>query len=100
MFAKDRKYYFNRQPLVDKQIDEDVWTIAPRPSGTELQTAPYPDELVSRCLAIGCPENGVVLDPFAGSGTTMNVALKSGRSAIGVDISEIFCKYIMNHLEE
>ena len=99
MFAKDRKYYFNRQPLIDKQIDEDVWTITPRPSGTELQTAPYPDELVSRCLDIGCPENGVVLDPFSGSGTTMQVALKTGRSAIGIDISETFCRYILGHLE-
>ncbi len=99
MFVKDRKYYFNRKPLVDKQIDEDVWTITPRPSGTELQTAPYPDELVSRCLDIGCPENGVVLDPFAGSGTTMFVALQTGRSAIGVDISETFCEYILEHLE-
>ena len=99
MFAKDRKYYFNRQPLIDKQIDEDVWTITPRPSGTELQTAPYPDELVSRCLDIGCPENGVVLDPFSGSDTTMQVALKTGRSAIGIDISETFCKYILEHLE-
>lgn len=99
MFTKDRKYYFNRQPLIDKQIDEDVWTITPRPSGTELQTAPYPDELVSRCLDIGCPENGVVLDPFSGSGTTMQVALKTGRSAIGIDISETFCRYILEHLE-
>lgn len=99
MFAKDRKYYFNRQPLIDKQIDEDIWTITPRPSGTELQTAPYPDELVSRCLDIGCPENGVVLDPFSGSGTTMQVALKTGRSAIGIDISETFCRYILEHLE-
>ena len=99
MFAKDRKYYFNRKPLVDKQIDEDVWTITPRPSGTEIETAPYPDELVTRCLDIGCPDDGVVLDPFAGSGTTMIVALKSGRSAIGVDISEGFCQYILEHLE-
>lgn len=65
MFAKDRKYYFNRQPLIDKQIDEDVWTITPRPSGTELQTAPYPDELVSRCLDIGCPgKMGLYLTHF------------------------------------
>lgn len=99
MFAKDRKYYFNRKPLVDKQIDEDVWTITPRPSGTEIETAPYPDELVTRCLDIGCPDDGVVLDPFAGSGATMIVALKSGRSAIGVDISEGFCQYILEHLE-
>lgn len=100
MFAKDRKYFFNRQPLLDKQIDEDVWTITPRPSGSEIETAPYPDELVSRCLAIGCPEDGVVLDPFAGSGTTMKVALSTGRSAIGIDISYAFCEYILEHLEE
>ena len=100
MFAKDRKYYFNRKPLIDQQIDEDVWTITPRPSGAEIDTAPYPDELVSRCLSIGCPENGVVLDPFVGSGTTMSVALQSGRSAIGIDISDIFCAYILKHLED
>lgn len=99
MFAKDRKYYFNRQPLLEKQIDEDVWTITARPSGTEIDTAPYPDELVDRCLAIGCPKNGTVLDPFAGSGTTMAVALKNGRSAIGIDISRTFCEYILEHLE-
>lgn len=99
MFAKDRKYYFDRKPLVDKQIDEDVWTITPRPSGSEIETAPYPDELVSRCLDIGCPMDGIVLDPFVGSGTTMNVALKSGRSAIGIDISQTFCNYILEHLE-
>ena len=100
MFAKDRKYYFNRQPLVDKQIDEDVWTITPRPSGAEIETAPYPDELVSRCLSIGCPENGTVLDPFVGSGTTMSVALRSGHPAIGIDISNDFCEYVLAHLEE
>ena len=99
MFAKDRKYYFNRKPLVDKQIDEDVWTITPRPSGVEIETAPYPDELVSRCLEIGCPEGGTVLDPFAGSGTTMAIALQNGRAAIGIDISNVFCEYILNHLE-
>ncbi len=100
MFAKNRKYYFNRAPLLEQQMDEDVWTITVRPSGTEIETAPYPDELVSRCLDIGCPEGGVVLDPFVGSGTTMNVALQSGRSAIGIDISPSFCHYILEHLED
>lgn len=99
MFAKDRRYYFNRTPLVEQQIDEDVWTIAARPSGTEIETAPYPDELVLRCLSIGCPEDGIVLDPFVGSGTTMAVAMANGRSAIGIDISRDFCDYVLEHLE-
>lgn len=99
MFAKDRKYYFNRQPLVDKRFDEDVWTILARPKAGGIDTAPYPDELVERCLEIGCPEGGSVFDPFAGSGTTMRVALQTGRRAIGVDLSPDFCNYILNELQ-
>jgi DNA modification methylase len=97
MFAKQRKYFFDRNPLIEKKFDEDVWTIAPRTktngNGT-LDTAPFPDELVERCLKIGCPKNGVVLDPFCGSGTTMRVAFASNRSAIGIDLNTEFCEYI------
>jgi DNA modification methylase len=101
MFAKDRKYYFNRQPLLEKKIDEDVWTILARPKANGgIETAPYPDELVERCLEVGCPDMGVVLDPFVGSGTTMRVALQTGRNAIGIDISPVFCEYILKGLEE
>ena len=99
MFAKGRKYYFDKKPLIDQKIDEDVWTIIPRPSGTEIETAPYPDELVARCLDIGCPVDGIVLDPFVGSGTTIDVALKKSRSAIGIDINRKFCDYILKKLE-
>ncbi len=98
MFAKDRKYYFDKKPLIDKKVDEDVWTIVPRPSGTEIETAPYPDELVERCIDIGCPAGGVVLDPFVGSGTTIDVALRKGCSAIGIDINRKFCDYILEKL--
>lgn len=98
MFAKDRKYYFNKQPLVDKKVDEDVWTIVPRPSGTEIETAPYPDELVERCIDIGCPVGGIILDPFVGSGTTIDVALRKGCSAVGIDISRKFCNYILEKM--
>jgi DNA modification methylase len=100
MFAKDRKYYFNRQPLEDKAYDEDVWTILARPKvNNGIDTAPYPDELVERCLEIGCPSAGTVLDPFVGSGTTMRVALQSGRNAIGIDINSNFCDYILDELQ-
>lgn len=99
MFAKDRHYYFNRQPLIDKNIDEDVWTIAPRPKiPAGIETAPYPDELVQRCLDIGCPVGGSVIDPFAGSGTTLRVAIQSGRPATGIDIHPAFCSYMVNEL--
>jgi DNA modification methylase len=101
MFAKDRKYFFNRSEIKKQRFDEDVWTIMarPKPNGG-IQTAPYPDELVKRCLDIGCTPDGTVLDPFVGSGTTMRVALQSGRSATGIDLNPIFCNHILSALRE
>ncbi len=98
MFVKNRKYYFNRQALVNDKV-EDMWTIAARPKPTKgIDTAPFPDELVQRCLDIGCPPQGAVLDPFAGSGTTLRVALLSGRPATGIDLNPNFCKYMVEHV--
>lgn len=99
MFAKNRKYFFDRQPLIDVD-EEDMWSIVARhraPNG--LCTAPFPDELVQRCLAIGCPAKGMVLDPFAGSGTTLRVALKSGRCAKGIELNRKFCDHIVEELK-
>ena len=99
MFAKDRRYFFDKQPLIDKKIDEDMWTIAARPKlASKLNTAPFPDDLVDRCLQIGCKKGGTVLDPFAGIGTTVRVALSSGFSAIGIDLNRKFCSYAVEQI--
>lgn len=99
MFAKNRRYYFNKQPLIDQKVEEDMWTIAARPKAANgLDTAPYPDELVQRCLQIGCPPGGAVLDPFLGSGTTIRVALAMGHSAIGIDLNREFCLHSVNQI--
>ena len=98
MFVKSRKYYFNRQALLDA-VEEDMWTIVARPkSPNGLNTAPYPEELVERCLDLGCPSGGRVLDPFAGSGTTLRVALRTRRPAVGIDLSPTFCEHMVDEL--
>jgi DNA modification methylase len=90
MFVKDRHYYFKREPIKD---EEDVWQIPDKPNSISRgkHTAAFPDKLVQRCLDIGCKEGGSVLDPFAGSGTTLRVSLESGRPAAGVDLSTEYC---------
>jgi len=99
MFVKSRKYYFNKKNLPEDNWAEDVWNIAPRPKmNGAIDTAPFPDELVERCLTVGCRPGGTVLDPFSGSGTTMRVALKAGHPAIGVDLNPEFCEYTRRSL--
>lgn len=101
MFVKSRKYFFNKKNLPDDTWAEDVWNISskPRIKGS-LDTAPYPEELVERCLAIGCKPQGLVLDPFCGSGTTLRVARSKGLPCIGIDINKEFCAYAVRNLKE
>lgn len=99
LLAKQRNYYFNRDALKDVLVEEDVWSISARPKMYPgIDTAPYPDELVERCIALGCPAGGTVLDPYAGSGTTLRVALEQERSAIGVELNPVFCQHIATQL--
>jgi DNA modification methylase len=96
MFSKSPRYYFSRNAL---HGNEDIWTIsARRRSNGGLHSAAYPEQLVERCLSVGCPEGGRVLDPFAGSGTTLRVALRSKREAVGIDLSEQFCDFMVSEL--
>ncbi len=100
MFVKNRKYYFNREAIRSVEVEEDVWTIPARPKATNgIDTAPFPDELVKRCLELGCRPGGRVLDPYAGSGTTLRVALSLGRDAVGIDLSPRFCEFMSRSLE-
>lgn len=93
MFSKDRYYYFDRQPLKDHD-EEDIWSIPASKVSNGIDTAPFPEELVARCLEIGCKPGGVVLDPFAGSGTTLKVAIETSRSAVGIELNDEFAQYI------
>ena len=63
-----------------------VWEIPTEPYA-EAHFATYPTELVKPCILAGCPEGGIVLDPFFGSGTTGLVALRANRDFIGIELN-------------
>ena len=52
--------------------------------------AAYPPKLVETCLLAGCPEGGIVLDPFMGSGTTGMVAQNMNRHFVGIELNPDF----------
>ena len=69
-----------------KRNKRDVWTMQIKPhKGAHFAT--YPVELITPCILAGCPENGIVLDPFCGSGTTGVAAAKLKRKYILIDIN-------------
>lgn len=97
MFSKTRFYSFDRTKL----LEEDVWNI---PIERSLRTreaghnAAFPSELARRCIEVGSPVGGHVLDPFVGSGTTIFTALAHDRNVMGVDMGDHYVDYIKTTL--
>ena len=75
-----------------------VWNIPVRPF-LDAHFAVYLEELIETPILAGCPEDGIVLDPFIGSGTTAVVAKKLGRNYIGIDINPEYCKMAQERLQ-
>ena len=84
----DRGFYFLKyHPKGSKPAD--VWDIVPEDTqNRRAHFAPYPADLCRIPILATCPREGVVIDPFCGTGTTLVVAKTLGRSAIGIDISQ------------
>lgn len=73
------------------RIKRSVWAINTRPfKGCHF--APYPEELVETPIKACCPDGGIVLDPFMGSGTTGVVCKRLGKKFVGIDINKEYIK--------
>ena len=68
-----------------------VWTVTTKPF-SDAHFATFPEELIVDCIKAGCPEGGIVLDPFMGAGTTAMVARKLNRNYIGFELNPEYIK--------
>ena len=76
----------------------DVWTVTTESLGVE-HFAVYPQKLILPCVLCACPENGIILDPFMGSGTTAVVAIKNLRNYIGCELNPDYIKIAEKRIE-
>ena len=74
-----------------------VWTVTTKPFA-EAHFATFPEKLIEPMVLAGCPEEGVVLDPFAGACTTWVVAKKLNRHFIGIELNGDYIKICENRL--
>ena len=126
-YVKDRENYtFNLDDIRDKNVKypnqkkkgklrcntlgknpSDVWQIAKVTSGSRRASpertnhpAQFPVDLIDRIIKGFSNTNDVVLDPFMGSGTVAEVALRNKRKVIGFEIDEEYCKIAVERIEE
>lgn len=75
-----------KQQCTGMRNKRDVWFISPA-QFPEAHFATFPELLIVDCIKAGCPEGGIVLDPFMGAGTTALVARKLNRNYIGIELN-------------
>ena len=123
-FAKSKKYYFDldavrvpydpetkkartRSIFIGKKWLEmgynpkDVWSISRlhrQHKEREDHPTQKPLEVIERMVKSSCPENGVVLDPFAGSGTTVEACVANNRNCLAFEINPDYCEIIKNRI--
>lgn len=85
----------------DGTLPGDVWEIIPEDTQKRKEHyAVYPEDLCKIPILATCPIDGIVLDPFLGSGTTSLVAIKHNRKSIGIDISEEYIELSKERINE
>jgi site-specific DNA-methyltransferase (cytosine-N4-specific) len=82
MLTRSMDYDFHHDRLTETGT---VWHFPPSRAGGRGQ-APFPEELPRRCILASTNPGDWVLDPFAGSGTTLDAAGALGRNAVGIDL--------------
>tara|TARA_R110002126_G_scaffold2670_1_gene14987 strand:+ start:224 stop:1153 length:930 start_codon:yes stop_codon:yes gene_type:complete len=73
----------------DTKNKRSVWTVSTKPY-KEAHFATYPPDLIEPCILAGCPEDGNVLDPFGGAGTTGLVSDRLRRNATLIELNKSY----------
>tara|TARA_R110000823_G_C15791215_1_gene486154 strand:- start:34 stop:858 length:825 start_codon:yes stop_codon:yes gene_type:complete len=82
-----------------KRNKRNVWTINTKPF-KDAHFATFPKNLIEPCVKAGCPEGGVVLDPFGGAGTTGIVAALNNRKSIIIELNQDYIQIFKKRIND
>ena len=88
----------SKQDALKGRNKRNVWTVTPKPF-KDAHFATFPKDLIEPCIKAGCPENGIVLDPFGGAGTTGIVAQSLNRQSILIELNPEYIKIAKKRAE-
>lgn len=91
------KYYYDISQT--EPGGNDVTTVNVK-AGQDNHTATFPEELITPRILSSCPPEGTLLDPFAGTGRALTVAMKNGRNAIGFELVKEYADAARKNIEE
>lgn len=100
--ARTRSIFVGKKWLEVGYNPKDVWTVSRLHrihSEREDHPTQKPLEIIERMVKASCPENGLVLDPFAGSGTTVAACLLNHRHYVAFEINPKYYETILRRIE-
>jgi site-specific DNA-methyltransferase (cytosine-N4-specific) len=99
LFSKSEQYHYDPKAVrgPNGRNLRTVWDV-PTLAYKDAHFATFPPALVEPCLALGSKEGELVLDPFLGSGTTAEVALRTGRRFLGVELNPEYVEMTQRRL--
>lgn len=81
-------------------LPSNIWRIVPEDTWRkDTHCAVFPEELLQVPIQSTCPVGGLVLDPFSGTGSTVDAAVKLGRRGIGIDLSRQYTEIAKKRLQ-
>ena len=101
--ARSRSIFVGKKWLEVGYNPKDVWSVSRLHaihSEREDHPTQKPLEIIERMIKASCPSNGIVLDPFMGSGTTAVAAYRLKRHFIGFEINPEYCEIIRRRLTD
>lgn len=101
--ARTRSIFVGKKWLEMGYNPKDLWSVArihAQDPERENHPTQKPLEIIERMVRASCPKNGVVLDPFMGTGTTAIACLANNRQYVGFEINKDYYKIIMDRIKK